>query len=354
MKRDLIIVAALWLILTAIGELLAVFVDIYPVAKSDKGEDIEHAFRVLVYFAVPVFTMVVAVLAYTVLRHRSVGTPEQDGPPLQGRGAVPLAWLGVTAALTLAVMIYPGLVELPNIFGVEDHPDLVVEVEGVQWTWFVSYPDQGVTRVSELVLPVDRTVTFEITSLDVLHSFWVPAFLMKIDAVPGRTTRISLTPTQTGSFQTDPNLRVQCAELCGMAHARMRIPVRVVSDGEFAAWVEEQAQTSIEPPDGTTVAEDAQRVAIVGRNIQFDIDEITVEAGRQVAITFDNQDENIPHNWALYESEEAAQSRTGLIAGSPVENGPLVQEILFDAPAPGSYFFVCDVHPNMTGELVVQ
>ena len=66
MKRDLIIVGALWLALTAIGELLAVFVDIYPLARSDKGEDIEHAFRVLIYFAVPVFTMVVAVLVYTV------------------------------------------------------------------------------------------------------------------------------------------------------------------------------------------------------------------------------------------------------------------------------------------------
>ena len=81
MRRDVVLVGALWLILTAIGELLAVFVDIYPVAKSDKGEEIEHAFRVWIYFAVPVFTMVVAVLVYTVLRHRSVGTPDQDGPP---------------------------------------------------------------------------------------------------------------------------------------------------------------------------------------------------------------------------------------------------------------------------------
>ncbi len=240
MKRDLFAVAALWLILTAIGELLAVFVDIYPVARSDKGEDIEHAFRVLVYFAVPVFTMVVAVLVYSMLRHRTKELPDTDGPAFHGRGPVPLAWLAITAGLTLAIMIYPGLVGIPEIFDDEPDPDLVVEVVGIQWAWLVTYPQHDISGARELVLPVDRTVRFEITSQDVLHSFWVPSFLMKIDAVPGRTTTISLTPTKTGTFQTDPNLRVQCAELCGMAHARMRMPVRVVSDGEFEAWVREQ------------------------------------------------------------------------------------------------------------------
>ena len=95
MRRDFILVAALWLALTAIGELLAIFGDIYPVPSSDKGEEIEHAFRVLVYFAVPVFTLVIAVLVYTVLTRRTVGMPEQDGPPLHGRGSVPLAWFAM-------------------------------------------------------------------------------------------------------------------------------------------------------------------------------------------------------------------------------------------------------------------
>jgi cytochrome c oxidase subunit 2 len=354
MKRDLAIVGVLWLLLTVVGELLAIFVDIYPTPGSDKGEEIEHAFRVLVYVAVPVFTLVVAVLVYSSLRYRVAGPPTEDGPPMEGRGSVPLAWLAITTALAIAVMIYPGLVSIPSIFGEESDPDLVVEMEGVQWTWFVSYPQHGVSRVSELVLPVDRTVRFDISSRDVLHSFWVPAFLMKIDAVPGRTTTLSLTPTKLGTFQDDPKLRVQCAELCGRAHARMRIPVRVVTDGEFEDWVQEQVSASSQSPSGDTQAEDAQQVAIVGRDIRFDIDEIAVEAGRQVVITFDNQDDGIPHNWALYESEGAAQGGEAAIVGSPIEVGPLVQEIVFDAPPPGSYYFLCDVHPNMNGELVVE
>jgi len=354
MRRDFILVAALWLALTAIGESLAIFVDIYPEPSSDKGKQIEQAFRVLVYFAVPVFTLVIAVLVYSVATRRTVGAPTEDGPPLHGRGSVPLAWFVITAALTVTVMIYPGLVEIPEIFGVEDQPDLVVEVEGVQWTWFVSYPERDVERVTELVLPVDQTVRFEITSLDVLHSFWIPGFLMKIDAVPGRTTEFSLTPTRLGSFETDPNLRVQCAELCGLAHADMRIPVRVVTEGEFEDWLTERAGSATSPTEEVPVAADAQEFTIVGENIQFDTDEIVAGPDRQIKIVFDNRDAAIPHNWALYESEEAALAKTGLIAGSPIEAGPLVQDIVFDAPAPGTYYYICDVHPNMTGELVVR
>lgn len=354
MKRDVIFVAALWLALTAIGELLAIFGDIYPTPSSDKGESIEHAFRVLVYFAVPVFTLVIAVITYAVLTGRTVGTPTEDGPPLHGRGAAPLAWFVITSALAFTVMVYPGLIEIPEIFGVEEHPDLVVEVEGLQWTWLISYPEHDVERVSELVLPVDQSVRFEITSLDVLHSFWVPGFLMKIDAVPGRTTEISLTPTRLGSFESDVNLRLQCAEMCGLSHARMQVPVRVVTDSEFKEWLDEQASNATSPTDEVPVAADAQEFTIVGENIQFDIDEIVAEPDRQIKIVFDNRDNAIPHNWALYESDEAAANKTGLIAGSPIEAGPLVQEIVFDAPAPGTYFFICEVHPNMTGDLVVR
>jgi cytochrome c oxidase subunit 2 len=88
-------------------------------------------------------------------------------------------------------------------------------------------------------------VKFEITGTDVLHSFWVPAFRMKIDAVPGKVTTLYVTPTVVGAFDDDPNMRVQCAEICGTGHARMRTQVVVVEPDEFEEWLAESAQARI-------------------------------------------------------------------------------------------------------------
>ncbi len=239
MKRDLAIVAVLWLVLTALG-IAAARLDFFPVVRADKGEEIRHAFRVLVYLAAPVFALVVAVLAYSVLRFRRSGPPVTDGPPIMGRGALPVAWFGVTTALAVLVMIYPGVTGIPKVFR-NPPPDLVVQVQGTRWKWIVSYPQYRVTTLTELVLPVDATVRFEVTSPDVIHSFWIPAFLTKIDAVPGMTTVLTLRPTKTGSYETDQTLRLQCAELCGRDHALMAMPVRVVTRQEFEAWVRAQA-----------------------------------------------------------------------------------------------------------------
>ena len=85
------------------------------------------------------------------------------------------------------------------------------------------------------MLPVDTRIKFEITSRDVLHSFWIPAFRMKIDAVPGRVTEFYVTPNRTGSLTDVSGLRAQCAELCGVGHSQMSLPVRVVDQGEFEA-----------------------------------------------------------------------------------------------------------------------
>lgn len=256
MKRDLLTVGILWLLATAAGEILA-RANIYPLARSDKGAEIEQAFRTLLMFAVPVFTLVVVTLLYTVLRYRTAGPPEADGPAFFGRGAVPFAWLGVTSSLAVLLMIYPGLTSLPRIVSDYSHPDLVVQVQGMQWAWAVTYPQYHVTSHRELVLPVDRKVRFDITSTDVIHSFWIPAFLMRIDAVPGMTTTVSLRPTRIGSYAQDPNLRLQCSQLCGLGHAVMMMPVRVVSGSDFDAWIQQQQKAS-----GTNVASTTPALAL--------------------------------------------------------------------------------------------
>ena len=126
--------------------------------------------------------------------------------------------------------------------------DLTVKATGKQWYWSYAYPDNGKFEFdsllaqdkkprllgvdNELVVPVNKVVRVQVTGADVIHSFAVPAFGIKIDAIPGRLNETWFKATKTGMFYG------QCSELCGKDHAFMPIAVRVVSDQDFTAWVE--------------------------------------------------------------------------------------------------------------------
>ncbi len=236
MKRDLGIVSVLWLVLIGVGLVLAGF-DVLPETHSDKGADVRHAWETLVLMAVPVMAFVIAVLTYSFLAYRRRGEPAEDGPPHTGRNWVPKVWFVLTGALSAVVIVYPGLVGIDAVMKKNDTTDIVVKLQATKWRWIVQYPDQNVTTLKELVLPVDKHVRFEIQASDVLHSVWVPAFLLKVDAVPGKTTYLEFKTTKTGSFEDNEAMRLQCAELCGRDHATMQLPVRVVAATEFDQWV---------------------------------------------------------------------------------------------------------------------
>jgi cytochrome c oxidase subunit II len=126
--------------------------------------------------------------------------------------------------------------------------DLTIKATGKQWYWSYAYPDNGKFEFdslmaqdkqprllgvdNEMVVPVNKVVRVQVTGADVIHAFALPAFGVKIDAIPGRLNETWFKATKTGMFYG------QCSELCGKDHAFMPIAVRVVSDQEFAAWVE--------------------------------------------------------------------------------------------------------------------
>jgi len=236
-KRDGLIVAVLWAALTVLGEVLLWNIRMFPPEDAREAGIADDAFRVLLRLSIPVFALVLVMLVYSVLRYRIRGTPREAGAPLWGSRRVYVPWLAVTGALAILLIVNPGLTGLADIRG-EQRADLRVQMTASQWSWLVSYPDYGgVSSLDEMVLPVGKRVRFEVTSTDVLHSFWIPAFRIKIDAVPGRTTVVYATTTRTDSYAQDFNLRVQCAELCGLGHASMNLPVRIVGDSEFEQWV---------------------------------------------------------------------------------------------------------------------
>lgn len=241
MSRDLTAAAAIWAIVTVMAVAATFFLlDPFPTVGAEEAKVVDRAFMALTYMAAPVFGLVVAGLAYSMWRFRSRGEPAEDGPPLHGRGMVPVVWLVATSALAVVVMIYPGLTGLFELRS-DQQADLVVDVTGFRWAWSISYPESGVRVVSpadELVLPARRRIEFNVTAPagDVLHSFWIPAFRLKADAVPGATSTLYLTPDRVGTSD-DVAYRLQCAELCGLGHTNMAMRVRVLEPDEFDRWL---------------------------------------------------------------------------------------------------------------------
>ncbi|MEI7742925.1 MAG: cupredoxin domain-containing protein [Chloroflexota bacterium] len=350
MRRHVAIVAMIWAVLTVAG-LVFIQIPFQPPVGSDKGQMIDDTFMTLLLMSVPVFTFVIAGLGYSIVVFRHHGEPDEDGAPLTGRGPIPLAWFAVTSLMAVGVMVYPGLTELPKVVALDSQPDVVVQIKGLQWAWQLTYPGQNVVTSKELVLPVSKKVGFEISSQDVIHSVWVPAFRMRIDAVPGLTTYMSFTPTHTGSYADDPNMRLQCSQLCGGNHALMMVPVRVVSDADFAQWAKDNASGGAGTPiDG------AQEVTVQAANapgtVEYHFATTTVSAkpGQGIKLTFDNTDKGITHNIAVQSPDG-----TTTLRASAFEAGPTSQVIWIDGLQPGSYPFLCQAHPTtMKGILEVK
>ena len=236
MRKSWIPVFLLWVVYTVLGIWLVQSTSVMPAQFSHEAEVIDEAYELLELLAIPVMALVLAIMTWGAIAWRSSGAEREDGPPQRSNKVVVSVWLAASSALAIGILINPGFVGLSDLRG-EPSQDYVIELQAQQFSWQVTYENEAVS-VEELVVPMDKRVRYDVTSVDVLHSFWVPAFRTKIDAVPGRVTQVRVTATHEGTMEDDINLRIQCAELCGAGHANMMIPVRVVSDAEWHDYVD--------------------------------------------------------------------------------------------------------------------
>jgi cytochrome c oxidase subunit 2 len=228
--------------LVAIGVLIAVLLTVVavvfqwlPTSASEEFDRIQDVYWMATIISIGIFSVVLAVVIYSIWKWRVPEDDDADGPPIHGNTGLEIAWTAVPAILVIAIGIVSAFVLARN--GEAGSRPLEVDVVGQQFTWKFVYSDYDDLTTGELVLPIGRETRFTMTSVDVIHSFWVPNFGQKMDAVPGIETTILVTPTRTGDFQ------VVCAELCGLGHATMRAKARVVSEAEFDKWVKEQRAT---------------------------------------------------------------------------------------------------------------
>lgn len=222
------------LVVAAITTGIAYFVDWLPEQASEERQGIDLVFWVTVAICIFVFAIVAAVSIYAGVKFRVRPDDESDGPPIHGHTGIEIVWTAVPTLLVTIIAVLSAVVLAQN-----DSPKgvpLRVEVLAQQYAWQFTYPEQGGIKATNLYLPIDRSTKLELRARDVLHSFWVPEFGQKQDAVPGIVTTIVITPTKTGEY------RLICTELCGLGHALMRTRAIVLSQADFEAWTKKQPQ----------------------------------------------------------------------------------------------------------------
>ena len=228
---------------------VALFIPWLPDPASKQAERIDFVFWFVTAISIAIFALVAAVIIYSLINFRARPDEDADGPPIHGHTGLEIAWTAVPAALVTAIAIVSAVVlgqngRFSEASASPAHPlkPLTVEVISQQFAWSFKYPAFGDAVSATLRLPVHVPVKLEITSLDVIHSFWVPEFGQKQDAVPGSINPLVITPTRTGVFP------VICTELCGLGHALMRSAAEVTSESRFLSWANGQKKKLAGPP----------------------------------------------------------------------------------------------------------
>jgi cytochrome c oxidase subunit 2 len=231
-----------------------------PSGITDEARKMHDLYLLVLGMAVVVFVVVEAALLFIIFRYRK----KSDALPPQthGNNLLEVVWTTIPIVIVL-VLFVASFIVLLDVERDADDEALTIHVEGFQFSWRFTYNmnDLGpgsdpnaegqfsitgtAAQVPTLVMPVDEEVEFVLTSPDVIHSFYVRDFLFKLDLIPGKTNRFSVTARETGRFEG------QCAELCGLNHALMFFHVEIVTREEFDAWV---AQNAPAPADNAAAA----------------------------------------------------------------------------------------------------
>jgi cytochrome c oxidase subunit 2 len=236
--RHFVIVGILVIVLTVLTFFGLISAHLMPVEASAQSIPIDSMWNLELIAISFLFSLIVVPMAYSLIVFRRKKGDTTDAEHMEGNTRLEITWT-ILPLLIVTAFAYLGATNLAETRRV-DPEAMVVKVTGIQWSWKFEYPsdpNSGVVVSSdELHLPVGKQVLLQMTSNDVIHSFWVPEFRVKQDLVPGRITQLRITPILKGNY------KVRCAELCGTSHAFMERPVVVSAQGDFDAWMAQQVE----------------------------------------------------------------------------------------------------------------
>ena len=239
-------------VLTIVQSVVLLQFDWFGDAASEERGPIDTLFDVMIVLSAFVFAIVMVMFGYAIWKYRAKPGDESDGEPIHGNTRLEIAWTVIPTIIVLFGAGYSWIV-LDDIEAKADDR-MPLHVTSQQFKWTFEYPEVQVDgqplRTNELHVPVDRQLDISLTALDVLHSFWVPEWGIKRDAVPVGASgdevddQFVVTPNEEGTFS------LVCTELCGLGHATMRATVVVESQEEFDQWVSEQSEPATAPSSG--------------------------------------------------------------------------------------------------------
>ncbi len=251
-RRSIITAVAAALIATAIGIVLSFLIHWFPVQATTQARNTDRLYHVLVIASIPIFVLVASVVLFSVWQFRmKPGEELKDGPPIHGNTRLEVLWTAFPAVLLLGLVSYSFVVLHQNEEKPRGVPEMQIGVIAQQFFWTYEYPSSvtggAPLRSYQLYLPEGDTVFFNMRSRDVIHAFWIPAFRLQEDVVPGITTHYRATLDRLGRYP------VVCNLLCGLGHSLMRSEVHVVRPAQFQAWLKSQ-ESSPSPVATASVA----------------------------------------------------------------------------------------------------
>jgi cytochrome c oxidase subunit II len=320
---------------------------------TEQGRAIQGLYNLFFAVAAVIFVLVEGLIVWSVVRYRR--RDDRLPPQFHGSNLLEVTWTAVPLVI-VAVLFVVSWQAIGKVDAKASDPRVRIVVQAFQWSWNFTYaglrvptgagePARDLTirgsvaTPPELVLPVGEPIRVVVQSKDVIHSFYVPAFNFKRDAIPGRTNSFDIAIDRPGSYHG------QCAQFCGLYHSKMVFQIRAVPPADYGAWLRQAVKQAAGGCPG-----DSTPGQIGARNIQFDKNCLSAKADTPFALTFVNQDP-VPHNVSIFQGGDA--SGPNVFRGELFTGGQRTYRI--PALRPGRYFYQCDVHPAaMTGTLVVR
>jgi cytochrome c oxidase subunit 2 len=228
---------------TVIGAIISVALIVLatlPPQASAQAPSVDNLYFYFLGFSGIIFGIVVLFLLVAIYRFRARPNDDRDGSNLHGITWLEVLWTAIPFVIVLTCA-FAGWTVLNdnNVSGAAEKSGERIHITAYQFGWKFSYLNEGIKDAPDLVVPVNKPIAFDLTTMDVMHSFWVPAWRMQMGATPAQTNYASATPTEIGSFD------IVCAYLCGIGHTQMNSAVegglvkkvRVVSQADFDKWV---------------------------------------------------------------------------------------------------------------------